>query len=95
MEPAVLLKHVAVWSQVCLPATQHVIAARNKHESVKTAKTDRVKLHLQCGHLLHFICSCNTEHSHQAALISKDSTGKTLETHLSVFFYAVARSALM
>ncbi len=47
MEPAVLLKHVAVWSQVCLPATQHVIAAQNKRESVKTAKTDRVKLHLQ------------------------------------------------
>lgn len=30
MEPAVLLKHVAVQSQLCLPATQHVIAAQNK-----------------------------------------------------------------
>lgn len=33
-----LLKHVAVWSQVCLPAMQHVIAAQNKSESVEMEK---------------------------------------------------------
>lgn len=55
MELAVLLKHVAVWSQVCLPAMQNVNAAQNKCESVKTAKTDKVKLHLQSGKFVNFI----------------------------------------
>lgn len=54
MEPAVLLKHAAVWSQVRLPAMQRVIAAQNKRESVKTAKTDKVKLHLQHGKIITF-----------------------------------------
>lgn len=44
MEPAVLLKHVAVRPLVCLPAMQRVAAAQNKRESVEA---DRVKLFLQ------------------------------------------------
>lgn len=44
MKPAVLLKHVAVWSQVCLRA-MHVIAAQNKSGSVKTVKIDSVDIY--------------------------------------------------
>ena len=47
-----LLKHVAVRSQVCLPARQRVIAAQNKRESVRKTKTDRPQLHRQQRKLL-------------------------------------------
>lgn len=90
MEPAVLLKHVAVQSHLCLPATQRVIAAQNKHESIKAAKTDRGKVHLQYGNALLFISSFNAD-SHHAAFTSKDSMCKI---YFSVF-YAVARSILV
>lgn len=36
MEPAVLLKHVAVWWQVCLPAMKCPIATQSKRQKTLT-----------------------------------------------------------
>lgn len=88
MEPAVLLKHVAEWSQGCLPATQHVAAAQNKSESVKAANTDRATF---TSIEYHHVSSAPAT---PITFISKNRTCKSMKTiSVLVCFSPAARSS--